>query len=383
MIRLVPARSMLVACGSLALLLGTSVAVAGCDEKKSTSETSRADGGAETDKYATADPKLEKALKAAAAASAGADNGPPPEGIFAAGVADQRHPKGAPTHVELVSDGAEPRVLLTSSADGSTERSSSSSYGPAALQVGLQQGRSVLPNIDIALALGPGKKDEGGDDWLVATVRKALPSKEQLGQLPPGMDKQIGTLEGTQLRIKTNADGLESELVVQLGKGTIPELDHIAGSAGEALVLADVPLPPKPVGVGAQWIAETRMPWYGIDILAYRAYRIKEVDGDRLHLTVDVKGYSTQKDPGLPGLPKGATMMQFSADAQGELDLVRGESLARRCNVQERLVMLFAQPGAATEPTPTGEPTRGVFPVQMQGQAMLVRGDDLRTAAKP
>jgi hypothetical protein len=370
---------------ALWLLLAAPLAAGACDEKKSTSEAARPDA-AETDKYATADPKLEKALKAAAAASAGSENGPPPEGIFAPGVADQRHPKGAPTKVDVITDGSEPRVLLTSSADAAVDsHRAASAYGPAVLEMGLQLGpRSALPNIDFGLAIGPGKKEEGGDDWLVGLVKKSTPAKEQLGQLPPGIDKQIATLEGTQLRLHTNADGLVSELQVQLGKNTISELDHIAESAGEALMLAQVPLPQKPVGVGGQWIAESRMPWYGIDVIAYRAYRVKEVDGERLHLMVDVKGYCTQKDALLPGIPKGATLMQFAAEAQGEVDVVRGESLARRSTVQGRLVMVFAQAGAPSEPSPTGEPqTRGVFPVQMQEQAMFVRGDDLRTAAKP
>jgi hypothetical protein len=371
---------------ALWLLLASPLGAGACDEKKSTSEGPRPDAAAETDKYATADPKLEKALKAAAAASAGSENGPPPDGIFAAGVADQRHPKGTPTKVDVIGDGSEPRMLLTSSADAAADaHRTASAYGPALLEVGLQLGpRSALPTIDFALALGPAKKEEGGEDWLVGTVKKALPAKEQLGQLPPGMDKQIATLEGSQLRLHTNADGMVSELQVQLGKNTITELDRIADSAGEALLLAQVPLPSKPVGAKAQWIAETRMQWSGIDVLAYRAYRVKEVDGDRLHLTVDVKAYCTQKDLVLPGIPKGATLMQFVAEAQGEIDLVRGESVARRSTVQERLVMVFAQAGAPTEPSPTGEPPRGgVIPVQMQEQALFVRGDDLRTAAKP
>ena len=82
---------------------------AGCDDKKNTeSRASRPTRGASTDKYATADPKLEKALQAAAASASANENGPPPDGIFAPGAADRRHPKGAPTTVDMVGDGDEP-----------------------------------------------------------------------------------------------------------------------------------------------------------------------------------------------------------------------------------------------------------------------------------
>ena len=55
----------------------------GCDDKKPSSDTeARADGGTGADKYASADPKLEKAMKAAAEASSETSSGPPPTGIF-------------------------------------------------------------------------------------------------------------------------------------------------------------------------------------------------------------------------------------------------------------------------------------------------------------
>lgn len=74
--------------GLLALIVASAALFgAGCDDKK-TQTAPPPDGGASTDKYATADPKLEKALQAAAASATANENGPPPDGIFAPGVAD-------------------------------------------------------------------------------------------------------------------------------------------------------------------------------------------------------------------------------------------------------------------------------------------------------
>ncbi len=364
-------------------LAGAALLGAACDEKKSTESSPSAEAGV-ADKYATADPKLTKALQVAAAASANNENGPPPDGVFAPGVADHRHPKGAPTTVDMVGDGDEPKIALSSTSPDAAR----SSYGPAAFELGMQTGRQATPTVDLGLTLGPAKKDEGGTDWLVADVKKASPAKEQVGELPAGTDKLIATLEGTQVRVKLSADGAESDLQTQLGKDAVKEVDRIAENAAEALVFASVPLPPKPVGVGAQWIAETRMPLASLDVIAYRAFRVKGIDGNRVRLSFDLKAYAASPTTTLVGVPKEATLEQVDAQGQGELELVRGESLARKSDVQLRVVMVFQAPSAANPsepPSMPGEPQPAMkrFTAPMQSQATFVRGDDLRAALHP
>jgi hypothetical protein len=359
---------------------------AGCEDKKPTSDAPRPDASA--DKYAAADPKLEKALHAATSANP-ADNGPPPTGVFAAGVADQKHARGAPTKVDVVAEGSDPRVSFAPSGAasgkdagaGASEAASPSSYGPALMKVVQQRGPRSGMAVDYALALGPAKKDDGGPEWLVADVKRAMPSKD-LGQLPPGLDKDIASLEGTQFRVRMTPDGRESELQNRPGKASKTELDWVAQGAAEALVFSTVALPPKPVGVGGQWIAETRMPLWGLDVVAYRAFRVKSIEGDRVHLTVDVKAYGTSNDVQVPGVPKGATLEQFEAAGQGEIDLVRGEVLARKAEVQQRVVMVFALPGSAQQPVQPGQPQGNLIPVQFQSQSDLIRGEDLRAASR-
>jgi hypothetical protein len=370
--------------GLLLLALAAPFGATACEDKKPSSDSAKTDASAGADKYATADPKLEKAMKAAASASAAAaGEGPPATGIFEPGVGDKRHPKGAPTKVDMISDGTEPRASLAPAADASPDAARASSYGPAQMELAMELGQRVaLPTVDFAMLLGPAKKDEGGPDWLVADVKKALPAKQQLAQLPPGLEKEIGGLEGTELRLKLTPDGRESELIMQLGKNAKTELDRLAQNAAEALVFATVPLPPKAVGVGAQWIAETRMPLSGIDVIAYRAFRVKSVDGDRLHLTLDVKAYAVSRDVPLAGLPKGATFEQFDAQSQGEIELVRGESLARKSVVQQRVVMVFAGPGGIQPPQQPGGQPGNMLAQQSTGEATFIRGEDLRAAAK-
>jgi hypothetical protein len=372
----------LVAPLALALALGAAVFVvclAGCEEKKAPSEAVSTEAG--TDKYATADPKLAKALQTASSSAAG-ENGPPPDGIFAPGIADKRHPKGVPTKVDVIADGSEPRVTLT---PATADAGRSSSYGQAVLRFGLQEGRSAKPTVDLAFMLGPAKKEDGGPDLLVAEVKKASPAEAsaQPGALPPGMDKEIGSLQGTQLRFKfSSSDGLGTDVQTLLGKLTNPDLDGLSRRAAEALALVAVPLPAAAVGVGAQWIAETRMPLSGVDVVAYRAFRVKSITGDRLHLTVDIKAYATDRNAEFSGVPKGAKIQQYDAEAQGEMEVVRGELLARMSDMQSRMMIVFEPPGGDQTASQQERPPGAMMALQAQSQATFVRGDDLRAASR-
>jgi hypothetical protein len=367
---------------SLALAVPLLGAV-GCDDKKASSEAAHRDGGNGADKYASADPKLERALKAAAEPSSEASSGPPVTGIFEASAADQRHPKGTPTKVDMMSQGAEPMMSLGPSADAGADLARTSSYGPGIMELAIELGpRVAMPTVDLLLVLGPARKDDGGVNWLVAGVARANPAKQQVAQLPPGLDRDIASLQGSLIRLEVTPDGRESDLVTELSKAAKPELARMVQTGAEALVFATVPLPPRPVGVGAQWIAETRMPFSGIDALAYRAYQVKSIDGDRVHLTLQVKVYAASHEANVEGVPKGATFEQFEAEAQGELELVRGESLARKSEVQQRVVMVFAGPGGAQPPQQPGQPPGNMLTAQLSSQTTFVRGEDLRAAMK-
>ena len=372
----------------VAATFGACLLATGCDEKKPTTETaSAADGGAKLDKYATADPKLTKALQAVEKGSPGSDDGPPPEGVFAPGVADRRHPVATPAKVELLSEGDAPRVSLGSNADASAGAALARMYGPAVLEVAVQLGpRSALPTIDMSLLLRAAKGDPGGPDWISASVKKALPSPDQAAEIGPEGAREVASLEGTELLVKVTDDGRESDARGVLGKGARQELDRIAKNAAEALVFATVPAPPKPVGVGGQWMAETRMAWSGLDVIAYRAFKVKGIEGNRMNVTVDVKGYATSSDIDLPGVPPGAVLKQFDARAQGEMEIVAGEPFARKLQIQQRVLFVFTSTkppeGALPPDQPPPGPEGTTLTGQVQAVAMFVRGDDLREAAK-
>ena len=129
------------------------------------------------------------------------------------------------------------------------------------------------------------------------------------------------------------------------------------------------------------------MPLSSLDVIAYRAFRVKGIDGNRVRLSFDLKAYAASPTTTL-GVPKEATLEQVDAQAQGEMELVRGEVLARKSDVQLRVVMVFEAPSAAdpSDPPPMPgqpQPTTKRLTAQMQSQATFVRGDDLRAALHP
>jgi hypothetical protein len=371
---------------ALTVALAPVLFVLACNDDKKTSDSAKADASATRDKNATLDPKLEQALAAAASASASSasGDGPPQTGVFAAADADKRHPRGAPMKVEMGSEGSAPRVSLAPDADAA-----SSPAGAARLTVGMRTGRVALPTIDFAVVYGgpkPDAKDAKKDDktaapppptpdTLVVALKKVTPAADQRGSLPPGSDKEIGALAGSEIRFRCPPDGRTGELSLLMPKSASPDLELLATNAGEAMLLAIVPVPPKPVGVGGYWLAESRMPWFGVDVIAYRAYRVKSIEGDKVTITFDVRQYATEREPKLAGLPRGATLDQYEAVGQGELELVRGDIVARAATISHRVTMVLQGEGAGAQQPPgqPGQPQRGMIQAQIEMDSKLAR----------
>jgi hypothetical protein len=56
--------------------------------------------------------------------------------------------------------------------------------------------------------------------------------------------------------------------------------------------------------------------------------------------------------------------------------------VARKSEVQQRVVLIFAGPGGLQAPQQPGAPPGNMLTAQIQSQATLLRGDDLRAALK-
>ena len=183
-----------------------------------------------------------------------------------------------------------------------------------------------------------------------------------------------------------------SEAALKLAKtASTGSSERLAQNALESLILATVPLPTKPVGVGAQWIAETRMPMAGLDVVA-NMRTVTTMTGDRVHLSLQVKGYSKSRDPSFQ-VSEGRRSFRSVRRLQGEM-----ESSGVRCSpAQVRRHRVAARPWSSrpraaprgADPQPEQLDCAGIRPAcqlaasttaQIQSQATLVRGEDLRAA---
>jgi hypothetical protein len=318
-----PAKRSRLALLSTGLLLGAGIVTGlGCDEKK-TSASSAPAASAEENKGAE-NAKLAAALKAAASAAPSAQkaaNGPPENGIFAKGVAQTQARRGAPANVEVGSDGAEPRITWKTT----DERWKAN----GTLSVGIRISQnSALPTVEFGVAFSAPKTEGAeGPAAFLAELKKSAPSAQQLGQLPEGAKKEIGLLKGSEIRFERDGTGI-GNAVVKLAKGANEEVARVVEAAGESLLFLTVPAPPKPVGVGAFWIAGSRETIGGIDTVLYRLYRLKELTKDKATLSIESHGYAADPDASVPGAPKGLVLSQYQCEGTADLEIVPGDALA-------------------------------------------------------
>jgi len=283
-------------------------------------------------------PKLREAFAAASAsakAQAADPDGPPPGGIFQPAAADTRHAKGAPATIQIGSDGASPKVTLS--------RDMTDIKGGSKASILVRTGpRAALPSVDLALTFKTekGKAGDKAAGTITAKVDKATLSATQPGQIPAGTDKEIAKLSGSTFKIVQGPSGGAEDIVVTPSKDTAAELKYVLFGAADMLFAMHVPVPDKPVGVGAAWIAEARTSIAGLETISYRLYRLKSIDNGAITLDVEVRQYATGPSQAMESMPKGE-MQQFESVAQGQLQLKAGETFASQTQFTQKRGIVF------------------------------------------
>lgn len=303
------------------------LAVLGCEEKKPTTTKP----AASADNGPTVDPKLAKAMASAAAKPAKSTDGPPESGVFPPGAADKVMPKGT-LKIELAQEGEEPRVTLKPMPW----------KGALTARVSIRIGRAALPNLDLGFALSVEKKKEEDKDppLLLADLKKPELSKEQPGALPKDADKEIGKLKGGLVTFVLAKEGAATEPKTKPSKDTGAEVAMFLDAGADALFLANVPVPAKPVGVGAAWIAGSRQVLGGTEVVAYRLYKVKKIEGDKITITLESHQYSVGGELLFPGAPKGPPQ-QYQGAAAAEIVLNVKDGTIDVVELQEQAVAAY------------------------------------------
>ena len=321
-----------------ALICG--LALAGCEDDAGSGkkEDPKADAGTAPPGM---DPKLAAAVKSAAVTEAPSDDGPPPNGVFADGAADEAHAPGAPVEITLIDKGAEPREVIRPQLDmakGGTMKVVMSRAIPG----------GVLPPVIFTLAVRTGEIEEGAEPDsrpITFTVKSAKPGELQPGQQnAPDIDKMLETLVGTKIETTVSKRGELGQEKLVAGEKVKSPMDLFAAGLSDVLGLFFSPMPADPVGVGASWIAHDRTQFAGMNVVRYRVTKLEKKDGDQMAFSVDVRMYAID-DEQQPDIAQGeAVLMAFQATGKGAYTVAGGSLLPTSGQLQVPVVAQLASP---------------------------------------
>jgi hypothetical protein len=333
---------------SAVILVAFGLVSAGCSEEKKR-ENVEGDAGAETGpQKPVLDGKLGAAVKAAESAQAGgsqAKDGPPENGMFAPGEADKALAPGAPAKLELLGQGAEPRVALADNPGDDEQRET--------ISVGLRpSAQSGVINVDYGLVL---KVDKPKDDKAKADKpkddKKADPASPRSfrvagkvasvtpgGALPKEIADQIAKIKGTDLHYQVGADGMVSDIGYALPKDADPGIETVVRALTEVLVLAALPVPQKPVGAGAYWMVTDRATTAsGVDVVRYRVYHLDSVENGHGVLSVDIRQYAAKAEVDTGRGGQKLAMDRFDSQGKGKIEWSAAGLLPLHGELSERM----------------------------------------------
>lgn len=338
--------------------------VAGCEDDKGKQKVVAEDAGARD--AGPAPPAIGGRLgEAVAAAAAGSpaqappagrsDGGPPEGGVFAPGASLAALAKDTPYKIEVISEGAEPRVKLAAQRNLKAEQKLSVMLG---LRMGAGQG---LPNLDLGVTLKAEKPKEGGAGEHgakpTATAVTAKVSSTTVASMSPGgpprqLTDALAKLKGSSIGYRLSPENVASDFKVELAKDADPGLALVIEALGEALGLLTPPLPEQAVGAGAYWMVVDRVVASGamVPVLRYRVFKLEKADGNAVSLSVDTRQYAENPEMKVPGGPDGGreltlTLGRFESTGKGSLSWSPTSFAPGVAEVTQRLQALLLPPG--------------------------------------
>lgn len=275
------------------------------------------------------DPELAQAVAAASARSPGPgaadaskEGGPPPNGIFAPGAADREAPKGSSPKITVGSDGSDPKVAL------GPAQPKPGSKASGTVQVELQsdprqRGVPLLFGLTLE-AHAPKDAKAAAGAGPVDVVARVTQANVAIPGAPPEFAREVASLKGSKVEYQVLPDGGGTNFRFSLPKGI--EGEDTIRALSDTLAIVTLPVPDKPVGAGAYWMATSRDESFGVDLVTYRLVRVEKIEGDKVTLNVNTKRYSASPTLDLVGLPPDLPreLVDFQALAEGTLEFRPG-----------------------------------------------------------
>lgn len=327
-------------------------AAASCKkEEEARSERDNQADDAGTSKVAAVEPNLAQAMAAASASAnpgaPGADNqGPPPNGIFAPGMADKEMTKDGEPKITLGSEGTEPKVRLGPSLEPGTKVS-------GAIQVALQTD-AQMGAIPVLLSLTiEAKKPAGAAANTPDAETKPEPvpvsvrvtgAKIDAPGAPRDLDAQFAKLKGSRVDYLVLPNGAGTGYRFETPPGIDNgELRDTIRSLSDTLALITIPFPDKPIGQGGFWMVTSRGDLFGLDLVTYRLIKVEKVGPSSVTLKVNTKRYAADSRFELPGLPPNIppNIVEFQANSDGTLELPQGSAIPKSGRIDSALLAVL------------------------------------------
>lgn len=352
------------------LALGLSCLVA-CEDKPSDTTTA---GDAAATTAPAVDPDLAEAVAAASkrkrdktGAQAGAESGPPPNGIFEPGKADAELARGAAPKITIGNEGTPPRLSFAAPAPAAGWKRSGN------VELTIRVGRGQLPTLTTSLSLEALKaKPEAGErpgTPVLAKVTKAGISGSAVGA--GELEAVVNKMKGSRVSFRALPSGATDDFSVDLAKGVAKDLDALLRPMSELLAAVTMPYPDKAVGKGGFWMVTSRETVTGVDVVTYRLVRVEAVSEDTATLSLSIKRYAATTDLSLPGVPPGAKLEQFQSAAEGKLTVRADAPLLPTSGDLRQTLVAILDPGQAAPAASDPNQQQQRLTAQTQSEAKL------------
>jgi len=308
------------------------------------------------------DGKLADALKSVnkpGMAPPAASNQPPPHGVFEPGMADKAFaPNAAPT-ITVLDDGKDPKLQLLANLPevekltmtivvasqgnppiplvfdmliGDADKVAAAGKPKAAAPTAPKEASSA----DAAAAPPPAANANHAMAALVQNVSVAGIGKEEL---PKKILDQFESLKGVTLSFTATPAGLTnfSHVMPKGSEEAKGGFDMHIDGLEEALSAMYTPGPDRPVGEGAYWMLTDRRTSFGSDVIRYRVFTVKQVDGDHALVSIQVSQYAASDARPTIVAVQGSdavSMAAYQAQGQGGLELVPGSRWGKQGGIK-------------------------------------------------